>query len=285
MTTLPDMHTFVSRLRYRGKLHFESGHRIGAERTLDVDAADLPILTTVDGKPYIPGSSFKGAWRSYTEAVLRTLQANGGGSEHLACIPISRDADDPQRCLPQSKVKQIKERYRDDQAKLDAALRRASCWACRVFGNGHLAAKAMVKDIMVRPKSFFHTQIRDGVAIDRDSGRAAAGFKYQFETVPAGAIFDVEIVVENASAAELGVAMLGLRAFERGDVPLGGAKSRGLGWCRLETNWDHNDYVTAENLLTYLLRDSSAPATGVSEADIQSWLDAVTNLLRGNEEA
>jgi CRISPR-associated protein Csm3 len=283
MTTLPDMHTFVSRLRYRGRLRFESGHRIGAERTLDVDAADLPILTTVDGQPYIPGSSFKGAWRSYTEAVLRTLQANGDRDGRLACIPITRDADDQQRCLPQSRVKQIKERYRDDQEKLDTALREESCWACRVFGNGHLAAKAMVKDIMIRPESFLHTQIRDGVAIDRDSGRAATGFKYQFETVPAGAVFDVEIMVENASAAELGVAMLGLRAFERGDVPLGGAKSRGLGWCQLEPDWEGSDYVTADNLLTYVLRDKSAPATGVSETDIQSWLDAVTNLLSGKE--
>jgi CRISPR-associated protein Csm3 len=283
MTSLPDMHKFVSRLHYRGELHFESGHRIGAERTLDVDAADLPILTTVDGRPYIPGSSFKGAWRSYTEAVLRTLQANGDRDGRLACIPITRDANDPQRCLPQKKVDEIKREHENDQEKLDAALREASCWACRVFGNGHLAAKAMVKDIMIRPDSFLHTQIRDGVAIDRDSGRAATGFKYQFETVPAGAIFEVEIVIENASAAELGVAMLGLRAFERGDVPLGGAKSRGLGWCKLETDWDHNDYVTADNLLTYLLRDKSAPATGVSEAAIQSWLDAVTNLLSGKE--
>jgi CRISPR-associated protein Csm3 len=276
--TLPDMLTFTSRLHFRGALIFDSAHRIGAERSLAVDAPDLPVLRTVEGLPYIPGSSLKGAWRSYTEAILRTLQ--GAGGKRLACNPITREADSAERCLPQSRVKALKERYRQDQDRLDAVLREESCLACRVFGNGHLAAKLLIKDLMIQPATFYRTEVRDGVAIDRDSARAADGFKYQFETVPAGAAFDLEVVVENASDAELGAALLGLRALERGDILLGGAKSRGLGWCRLESHWDKSDYVTAENLLDYALRAPDAPATGVSNEQIEAWLAAFATALR-----
>ena len=266
----PDMFRFTSRLHYQGKLFFTSAHRIGAERSLDVTAPDLPILRAVDGLPYIPGSSFKGAWRSYTEAILRAVQAQHDLGEKLACDPLT----DNGRCLPQTRVNEIKTRYRDNQKRLDETLRAESCLTCRLFGNGHLAAKLLIKDLPVQPDSFFRSEIRDGVAIDRDSGRAADGMKYQFETVPAGAAFDLEIIVENGSEVELGLALMGLLAFQRGEVLLGGAKSRGLGWCELRPDWDKSDYVTPDNLLTYALRPDRA-AAGVDEATRNGWLKAL----------
>lgn len=57
---LPDMQRFTSRLHYRGRLVFTSAHRIGAERSLDVTAPDLPVLRTQDGRPYIPDPPSKG---------------------------------------------------------------------------------------------------------------------------------------------------------------------------------------------------------------------------------
>lgn len=272
----PDMFTFTSRLHYHGKLVFTSAHRIGAERSLDVTAPDLPILQTVDGLPYIPGSSFKGAWRAYTEAILRTVQVQHNLGEKLACDPLTENS----RCLPQKHVSDIKNTYRDDQKKLDETLRTDSCLICRVFGNGHLASKVLIKDLMIQPDSFYRTEIRDGVAIDRDSGRAADGMKYQFETVPAGAAFDLEILVENASSAELGVALMGLLAFQRGEVLLGGAKSRGLGWCELQPNWEASEYVIPENLLAYALRSDMAATQGVAEATRTSWLKDLETAIR-----
>ena len=279
MTAIPDMATFSSRLHLKGALVFNSAHRIGTGQSLDVAAPNLPVLRTVDGRPYIPGSSFKGAWRAYTESVLRTIQAQLNLGETLACLPISEDT----RCLTKEVIKGIKEPRNGDkleQAKIDAQLREASCWTCRVFGNGQLAAKAMVKDLMVDAESFFRTEIRDGVAIDRDSGRAASGQLYQFEAVPPGTRFAVDILVENGSEAELGLAMLGLRAFERGEILLGGAKSRGLGWCTLEPNWADSDYVAPDNLLDYLLPLTDTPDTQVSEAQIETWLKAFRQAIQ-----
>lgn len=280
--TIPDMKKFTSRLHYQGTLRFDTAHRIGAERSLAVDAPDLPVLRAADGRPYIPGSSLKGAWRAYTEAILRTIQ--GEAEKWLACMPIVRQEHDAERCLPQEKVNRLKNEYQADPLKLDELLRSESCLACRVFGNGHLASKLLFKDLMVRPATFYRTEIRDSVAIDRDSGRAADGFKYQFETVPVGAEFSLEVVVENASDIELGIVILGLRALERGDILLGGAKSRGLGWCHVESNWEESDYITADNLLTYVLQEPDTKPTGVASDDIQEWVDAFTAYVTEKQE-
>jgi CRISPR-associated protein Csm3 len=263
----PDMSRFASRLHYHGRLVFDSAHRIGAERSMAVDAPDLPVLRTEDGRPYIPGSSFKGAWRSYTESVLRTIEAQVGAT-NLACIITIEE----ERCLPVKRVRELKSNSKRTAAEIDSDIRQASCWACRVFGNLWLASKVLVKDLMIDESRFRRTELRDGVGIDRDSGRAGDGLKYQFEAVPVGAEFGLEILVENASPAELGVAMLGLKAFERGEVPLGGAKSRGLGWCHIEPAWEKSRYVRPDNLLDYLLGAEQQAA--VHDGDAGQWLQA-----------
>lgn len=272
----PDMSMFTSRFHFRGRLVFDSAHRIGAERSLAVDAPDTPILRTLDGRPYIPGSSIKGAWRSYTEAILRTLQAQRGHGRFASDPLIQKGI--PKYGLTDDKVKQIKKQYKDaqsSQAELDTGLREESTWTERLFGNAALASKVLIKDAYIDPATWFRSEIRDGVAIDRDSGRAGDGLKYQFEVVPAGAVFPLEVVVENASPAELGLVVLGIRAFERGEILLGGAKSRGLGWCHLESdNWADCRYVTEDNLLDYLLGDGTTVGF-VSEAIVADWITAL----------
>lgn len=282
MSALTDMSTFTSRLHVRGLLQFDSAHRIGAERSLAVDAPDLPVLQTVDGRPYIPGSSFKGAWRAYTESILRTIQAQPGIQDrNLACLAIGKPAKRPDpdpeegRCLTMDEAKKHKETLGRQSAALDETLRAKSCWTCRVFGNNWLSSKVMIKDLMIEEASFIRTEVRDGVAIDRDSARAADGFKYRFEAVPAGARFQLEILVENGSAAELGLVMLGLKSFERGEILLGGAKSRGLGWCHLEANWPHtSEFVTDKHLLDYLLQQADSEKWRVNDKQVSGWLKA-----------
>jgi CRISPR-associated RAMP protein (TIGR02581 family) len=152
-------------------------------------------------------------------------------------------------------VQELKETYRDDPTGLDCCLRERSCWACRVFGAPWLASKVLVRDLPVVAGTFGRTEIRDGVAIDRDTGKVSGGRKYQFEAVPAGAEFEVEILVENGNPAELGLAWLGLRAMERGMIGLGGARSRGLGRCWFAPDWSRCRYVDSENLVSYLFRE------------------------------
>jgi CRISPR-associated RAMP protein (TIGR02581 family) len=303
MSASPDLSTFTSRLHLVGQLSFDSALRIGASRSGTVDEPDLPVLRTVDGRPYIPGSSFKGAFRSYVESVLRSLQAQPELSDHnLACLvvgkPQARPDDDPTPalCLTQNEVSLLKEisppawptsralpdrlkhRLPDaarlesevgqhgEQAVLDRTLRDLSCWTCRVFGAPWLASKVLFKDLMVGGATWFDQfEIRDGVGIDRDSGRAADGAKYQFEVVPVRTAFRLDALVENASDAELGLFWLGMDAFQQGHVLMGGAKSRGLGWSKLVPDWATSEYVSADILLDALLplaQAKHAPADG-----------------------
>ena len=77
-------------------------------------------------------------------------------------------------------------------------------------------------------------QIRDGVAIDRDSEKAKDRLKYDFEVVPTSAAFDLEIVLENATKQDLQLLCVGLSEFVHGFGVIGGKRSRGLGVACLE---------------------------------------------------
>jgi CRISPR-associated RAMP protein (TIGR02581 family) len=238
--TSPALDSFHSRLTLTGRLVLNSALRVGAQKSTDAVEVDVPVIKDVLGRPYIPGSSFKGALRSQVEALMRAIQAQMGWYE-LSCESVSKpDTKTYEGCLTPRMVQKKKEDLRDrPPGELDKVLRNKSCWTCRVFGAPWLASKVLFKDLTVDESTWFdHYEIRDGVGIDRDTGRAAEQIKYQYEVVPAGTAFEFKVVVENASDAELGLFLLGLKQFEEGTVQLGGARSRGLGWCTLQVNWN-----------------------------------------------
>lgn len=263
MNRQADFSAFRSRLRVRGNLVFQSALRVGASREGDLfSAADLPVMKLEDGTPYIPGSSFKGAWRATTEALLRGLP--GAKAQNLACISVPRDETNvqPEVCLTSALVTRLKaeadhpEDWSDlvgaqrasqiaDCTELDAALRKLSCWTCRLFGAPWLAGKIQVKDLYLPADwaPLVEPVVRDGVAMNRDKGTAADKQKYTYEVVPKHTPFLVEILIQNATEAELGLAWLGLTAFQQTRVPLGGARSRGLGACTLEIDWAHTHWI------------------------------------------
>ncbi len=307
MSNRHDFSAFSSRLHFHGTLKFESGFRIGASRSTKVDEPDLPVLRDALGQPYIPGSSFKGAIRSYIEAILRTLQADEKVDDrNLACLSVGKPKDRDGKdlsglCLTQNEVKLLKDaaaakwadldklpphlqtrlenlptppKEQAPEARLDAALWDLSCWTCRVFGASWLASKVAIRDLpLVTDEITWPAETRDGVAIDRDSGRAADGMKYQFEALAAGAPFHLEILVENASDPELGLLWLGLSAFKRGEIQLGGARSRGLGWCKLTPDWAGSRYIDKTNLLDTLFAPQP-PASNVNLEKTTQWVQA-----------
>lgn len=296
---LLDMSAFHSRLVLRGALQLRTDLRVGAGRDTQIEAsADLPVVKTVDGRPYIPGMGFKGAWRAAIESLLRGLPDHE--EKNLACISVPRDEEavPPEVCLTAAAVSRLKAaapsewdqvldgRAADVKGKsMDEALRILSCQVCRVFGAPWLAGKALVKDLIIASDwaDLARPQVRDGVAIDRDKGSAAPRRKYTYEVVPAGTLFDLEIVIDNASQAELGLAWLGLLALQRGWVPLGGARSRGLGWCELEIDWSNSRLLTRDNMVESLFPDDPALPAGSLEksgaTQATEWLDAFLGVI------
>ena len=104
------------------------------------------------------------------------------------------------------------------------------CPICRVFGHTVMASHAWFADAYPTPETVEavnDTEERDGVAIDRISGAVAVG-PFQLEVVTRG-VFQARLTVRNFQLWQVGLLAMALRDMADGRVPIGFAKSRGLG--------------------------------------------------------
>ena len=243
------MKTFVvfkNRLEITGTLRTVTALRISAGRSSEPIGSDLPVMKDALGRPFIPGSSFKGALRSRLESFLRGIFGN---NRKLVANPANED----QWSITAKEIKQFKEKFLDD-ATLTAEIIKQTDLISSLFGSPWFASKFQVRDLTIQnPQDnwFGQYQERDGVAIDRDTETAADGKLYDFQVVPAGTPFEFKAVVENAEEWELGLLMIGLHQFETQQIPLGGGRSRGLGVVELEI--DQMRWIDVENAPQFLL--------------------------------
>src|SRR5213080_2160683 len=75
-----------NRYVFRGNLEMETALHIGGGR-VTLSSSDNPVVLTPDQKPFIPGSSFKGALRSTVEKIVPNLP----GLWTCALIELSED--------------------------------------------------------------------------------------------------------------------------------------------------------------------------------------------------
>ncbi len=171
----------------------------------------------------IPGTTLKGAFRSYVEKILRTL------SQHV-CDPFNHENGKSDRfCGDQWK------NLKHSPPMTEAYT--MSCPACRLFGSTQFMGRLATADAV--PAKRLPTEKRDGVGIDRHSGGAYPGAKFDFEVVPAGSEFKTKISIRNFELWQLGLFLLALRDFTQGFIRIGSAKSRGLGGISAKiTGWE-----------------------------------------------
>jgi len=263
-----DFRTLTRQVHLHGALMTRTALRIGAGRSYDALGEDLPVVKDALGRPLIPGSSLKGALRAYIESLLRALEPlveRPDNAPLLSCDPLANP------CLSTDEVSTIK---REKDA--DVVLYTRSCWVCRLFGAPWLASKVLFRDMPVREDSWFgRFSHRDGVSIDRDKGTAQHKKRYTFETVPEETVFDFELVVNDASDAELGLLVLALEGINNGQVLLGGARSRGLGSVSLDVDWDHVEQITPDNALEAFgarVLNEDVPTTAWSPQQRDRWI-------------
>ena len=219
--------TFRNRLEIIGTLSTITALRIGAGSDPEPTGSDLPVVKDALDRPYIPGSSFKGAMRSRLESFLRGIL---GSDRSMVANP----ANNEEWSITSTEIKDLQEKFADDKTLTDAIIEQTDLIS-RLFGSPWLASKFQVRDLTVVAEDWFgQYQERDGVAIDRDTEIAADGKLYDFQVVPAGTSFEFKAVVENAEEWELGLLVIGLHQFETEQIPLGGGSSRGLGVVKLE---------------------------------------------------
>jgi CRISPR-associated RAMP protein (TIGR02581 family) len=269
---------FKNRLEITGTLTTVTALRISAGRSTEPIGADLPVMKDALGRPFIPGSSFKGALRTRLESFLRGIL---GSDRTLVANP----ANENEWSLTAQEIKELKlnKEYSNDAAFTAAILEKTDLIS-HLFGSPWLASKFQVRDLTVVPEAWFgQYQERDGVAIDRDTETAAEGKLYDFQVVPAGTPFEFKAVVENAQEWELGLLAIGLHQFETEQIPLGGGRSRGLGVVRLEV--EKMRWVDVEGepelLLEYLRKLVSADETAYTDGKSykDSWVQKLIEYL------
>lgn len=248
-----------NRLTVRGELVALSGLRIGAGRDSGVVGSDLPVLRDAFERPFIPGASLKGAFRARLEALI-----------HSAAPDQARD------------LEAIEQRMRAGLAKQDdAVVWRESTLIELTFGAPWVAGRIFFKDALVKPELWFgQFEVRNGVALNRDTESVEQGLLYDYEVVPAGTRFDFELTLENAADWQLGMVLLALQPWERGEMQIGGFRTRGLGHVRLERV--RRDYVElragdADSLLAFLDGSGSHEPT---EEQVSSWKRAFRDELQ-----
>jgi CRISPR/Cas system CSM-associated protein Csm3 (group 7 of RAMP superfamily) len=100
-------------------------------------------------------------------------------------------------------------------------------------GDGGHASFIVVEDAPIKTR---FTEIRDGVGIDRVSGTAAEGIKFDRAVLPKGTEIPLELTIEDPDRhmASSELALDTLIALEKGEISIGGAKTRGLGRVKLK---------------------------------------------------
>ena len=284
-----NLQAFWSRLTLVGEYVLDSPLRISA-------GAEGVALDS-EKQPMIPASSFRGALRAYVESTLRglsdqetrlTINLRGPDGRpmptprtvRLCCDSVDKRDDDLnyQGCLTRA----IVSRWEADpvlRPQLDAALIDCTCQVCRLFGTPWLAGRVRVADLRLANVDWANSYVtRGGLSISRETDTVIEGSQYQRQAVPAGTRFSFHLTVENATPAEQGMILIGLRAFESGLIGLGSDRSRGLGRGHLAIDWWQCRYVDGSQLLGALLVGADPQVFTESEADLR--INALADLVR-----
>lgn len=263
---------FCRKVKISGDLVFETAFHIGSGKEGEL-ATDMGILREPDGRPILPGSTLKGNFRAFAERLSAYLSFS-------ACLLDSKlsgkecvSSDENFRKTVYDQFKELK----NENEKIDR-LKEKSCDICLLFGSPLQASRIFFSDgILTRWGQV--VQIRDGVCIDRDTETARHRAKYDFEVVPAGAVFEITIELENPYDKELALAGAVLAEWENG-FRLGGFTSRGLGRVRfMNKKVETIDYTNPEQLKAYLLSKKMTDAGSLLEDSLSSLLKALGGML------
>lgn len=238
-----------SKIIITGFVEFLSGLHLGGG-TAENEITDNAVIRDFLDRPYIPGSSFKGVFRSTVEKIAANFNYDVCSSGNFESCP-TQDRNNK---------------------KYETA-----CDSCKLFGSNVAASKIFFSDMTLnRHKESWQnvSEIRDGVAIDRDSERAVDKQKYDYEVIPSGIKLDFEIIAENLDESEKGLLAIGLMEFQSGAVTLGGLKSRGLGKCKLHIEGiDVIDYKDLDKLKKFYMSGKKEKVFAAEvESTLKTWI-------------
>lgn len=245
--------SFKNRYLIRGTLTAKSPLHIGsgADTTRDgmVDDKDeylkiSAVVVDAENRPYIPGSSLRGALRCWLSESFKEEDR-----EHGALDKVLKD-------LKSSEIA-------GETTRME-----------RLFGSTYAEGKAEVWDAqcLSRPTTLTNarlsgwhkervTYVAKSVAINPETGTAYDKKLYNFELVPEGAKFSFTITAQNLSNEEAGLLIIAVEGFNDKENPivLGSMTKRGFGLfsCALDGIW-RLDKTNIDTWKKHILNDNLA---------------------------
>lgn len=208
---------FTLRITTTGPLLIKSGQAT-------ISGPDMtPVLTFRNGQyeVFLPGSSLKGVFRSHLEKIICSLKPR------VACYPFTVGKE------TEADIIQRQRDYRDSCGTIlqkehaSHTVYAKSCPACRLFGSTAFIGRVAISDAyLVSPSA---KEQRDGVGIDRLTGGASHGAKFELEVVSTGATFETDIHLRNFEIWQLGMLFVVIQDMEDELIRIGSGRSRGLG--------------------------------------------------------
>jgi len=196
--------------------------RIGAGKE-SFDPTSLardPILKDRDGRPIIPGSSWKGVFRSAGERILRFKKnvevCSGVGKDY--CLNNYRKAKDFDSAIRSGNMEEALRIFWDH-----------TCLNCKLFGTMSVMSNVRFLDSL--PISY-SLNSRAMVAISRTEGAAARGALVTVEYVEPGSKFTFKLIGSNLPNYAIGYLVTIMKNIHDGLVQIGGHKSRGFGFVK-----------------------------------------------------
>ncbi len=223
-----------------------------------------PVLTFRNGRQevFLPGSSLKGVFRSHSEKVACSLQSR------VVCYPFFGSED------KEADLSKRRQDYRDSCGAIFTQLAREnaqnrtridedtefvyanSCPACRLFGSTGFIGRVAIGDAYLTSKAI--TEQRDGVGIDRLTGGASHGAKFELEVVSTGVSFETDVHVRNFEIWQLGMLFIVLQDMADELIRIGSGRSRGLGQVTAQiSEQEHNG--RPGGFVTSSMRESNEP--------------------------
>ncbi len=195
-------------------------------------------------QPLLPAASFKGAFRSQTEKILRTMHSGIGVSPHGQLEPVTKQSPEFVWRL------------------LGLESQQSAIWCSDFVGDKELKL-----------------HLREMVAIDRFTGGAAASKKYNalvFQGPTLTGTLALDLPDDNDSARKmLGAVALAMRDLIEGDITFGYGETKGFGECVAEIISVRQSGIDAARLTERM----DAPKSG----DLNNWLFRVVELVRNGQ--
>jgi len=194
-----------------GTLRVVSGLHVGGNSERICGTQVTSFVRDEKGRPFVPGSTLKGAIRSQAQMGIKTFTAGANGAIWACDFPESLDRESLSFCL------------RAEDAS-------GPCAVCSLFGSTGNPSRVFACDLKLCDEwSESLMQHRATLGVSRRFRRGIEGSGRRIEVVPSGIDFRFEILVSEPLDWELGLLFWVIERLSDGLGRLGGGRRLGLG--------------------------------------------------------